>query len=45
MFLSLLFFMHMGILPNCIMVLQKNELFSGTIKENLRWGIRERVWL
>ena len=20
------------------MVLQKNELFSGTIKENLRWG-------
>ena len=22
----------------CAMVLQKNELFSGTIKENLRWG-------
>ena len=23
---------------NVAMVLQKNELFSGTIKENLRWG-------
>ena len=22
----------------CAMVLQKNTLFSGTIRENLRWG-------
>lgn len=29
----------LGVLRNAVaMVLQKNELFSGTIKENLRWG-------
>ena len=30
---------ELGVLRNAVaMVLQKNELFSGTIKENLRWG-------
>lgn len=29
----------LDVLRNAVaMVLQKNELFSGTIKENLRWG-------
>ena len=29
----------LGVLRNAVaMVLQKNEMFSGTIKENLRWG-------
>ena len=26
------------------MVLQKNELFSGTIKDNLRWGNEDATW-